>query len=134
MLAADGEVRQVALQPSENTIGRGPQNQIVVDSAGTSRAHAVITVEQAFVTIDDLGSSNGTFVNGHKVKNQVLAHGDVIALGSYEMKFVVTSQEFSKIEAREMLIMDGLIVDLPHPASEDEVTAPVDITARRTRP
>lgn len=127
MREADGGVRQVALQPHENTIGRGPENQIVIEAADASRAHAVITVEQAFVTIQDLGSRNGTFVNGHKVKDQVLAHGDVIVLGSYEMKFVVASQEFSKIEALELLNMHGLIVELPPRASPEHDTTPAPV-------
>lgn len=132
MLDADGAVRQVALRLGENKIGRAPENQIVVDAADTSRAHALITVGDAFVTIQDLGSRNGTFVNGHTVTDQVLADGDIIALGSYEMKFVVATQEFSKIEALEMLTMDGLVIHLPPQPSGEKETAPVAIfTSRR---
>ena len=76
MMTATGETRQVPLQPHDNKIGRGPTNDVVVDSSQASRDHAVIDVEQAFVTITDLSSRNGTFVNEVRIESQVLVHGD----------------------------------------------------------
>ena len=124
MMSATGETRQVQLAPQGNRVGRGPSNDVIVDSAQASRDHALIEVEQAFVTITDLGSRNGTFVNDIRIETQVLADGDAIRLGSYEMRFVATDQEFTRIEALRMLTMHGLLVNIPRPAAPDAPTAP----------
>ena|SRR5437868_7795292 len=125
MMTAAGETRQVQLHPHNNRVGRGTGNEVIVDSAQASRDHAVIDVEQAFVTITDLGSRNGTFVNDIRIESQVLAHGDAIRLGSYEMRFVATDQEFTQIEALRMLTMHGLLVNLDRErAPSDAPTVP----------
>jgi pSer/pThr/pTyr-binding forkhead associated (FHA) protein len=125
MLTSAGETRQVLLQSHDNKVGRGPTNDVVVDSGQASRDHAVIDVEQAFVTITDLGSRNGTFVNDVRVESQVLVHGDSVRLGSYEMRFIATDQEFTQVEALRMLTMHGLLVNLnQEKAQADAPTAP----------
>lgn len=125
MMTAAGETRQVLLQPHDNKVGRGATNDVVVDSGQASRDHAVIDVEQAFVTITDLGSRNGTFVNDVRIESQVLVHGDVVRLGSYEMRFVAADQEFTQVEALRMLTMHGLLVNIDRErAQADAPTAP----------
>ncbi len=112
MLSAAGETRQIELQPDASTIGRGAQNDIVIDSMQASRVHAVIDVERAFVTLRDLESRNGTFVNDIRIESQVLAEGDVIRLGTYEMRFVSGDQEYRRVEAFQPQTVPGLLVDL----------------------
>jgi pSer/pThr/pTyr-binding forkhead associated (FHA) protein len=121
MTTASGEKRLVSLGPDDNTIGRGPQNSIVVDSPQASRVHAVVTVEPAFVTITDLGSRNGTFVNGVRIETQMLVHDDAIRLGDYEIRFVAGDQEFSKVDAEGVSTIPRLLVDLDR---ENAATAP----------
>lgn len=116
LTTASGELRHISLKPDENTLGRGAQNDVVIDSPQASRAHAVITVEAAFVTIRDLGSRNGTFVNDHRIESQTLVHDDAIRLGSYEMRFLSGDQEFSQIEAERVSTEPRL---LPEPDSKD---------------
>ena len=130
MMTPSGETRQVRLYPDSNRVGRGPENEVVVDSSQVSREHALIDVEQAFVTITDLGSRNGTFVNDVRVESQVLAHGDAIRLGSYEMRFVATEQEFTQVEALQMLTMHGLLVNLDG-ADGSAPTAPASPLSNR---
>ena len=121
LTTANGETVHLALKPEENTLGRGPQNDIVIDSPQASRVHAVITVEPAFVSIRDLGSRNGTFVNGDRVQTQLLANDDIILLGTYEMRFVAVDQEFSRVEASRVPTVPGLIIDLDR---DDDPGAP----------
>ena len=121
LTTASGETRLISLGPNDNTLGRGPQNNIVIDSLQASRVHAVVTVEPAFVTITDLGSRNGTFVNGVRVETQMLVHDDTIRLGDYEVCFVAGDQEFSKINAERVSTVPGLLVDLDR---ENAPTAP----------
>ncbi len=132
MLTPAGETRQVHLNPRDNKVGRGPTNDVIIDSGEASRDHALIDVDHAFVTITDLGSRNGTFVNEVRIATQVLADGDVIRLGSYGMRFVASDQEFTQIEAMRLMTMQGLLVDLNAPCVDtDEDTAPGSVVSRR---
>ncbi|MDN8613406.1 FHA domain-containing protein [Variovorax ginsengisoli] len=112
MTTASGETLQVPLKPHDNKVGRGTTNDVIVDSSQASRDHAVIDVEHAFVTITDLGSRNGTFVNDVQIQSQVLADGDLIRLGSYAIKFIAADQEFSQVEAQRMMTMHELLVNI----------------------
>jgi pSer/pThr/pTyr-binding forkhead associated (FHA) protein len=72
-------------------IGRGPSNQVIIpDDTFTSRNHAWITYEDGEFWLEDLGSTNGTLLNGHPVvKRQVLSSGDKIRVGHTELTFEV---------------------------------------------
>jgi hypothetical protein len=67
-------------------IGRSPDCQLSLDDPLVSRRHALLTVRQDSVTLEDLGSRNGVFVNGVRIANlQGLALGDKITIGTQEM-------------------------------------------------
>ncbi|GAA4346392.1 hypothetical protein GCM10023165_30990 [Variovorax defluvii] len=111
MMVSASQTKQLALD-KETTIGRASGADVVIDSDQVSRMHAQITVGPAFVTIKDLGSRNGTFVNGERIDSQVLAHGDNIRIGACEMRFLATDQEYTKVEALRLMTIPGLLVDL----------------------
>jgi DNA-binding winged helix-turn-helix (wHTH) protein len=82
--------RDVALQEGENLIGRGADTTIFIDDASVSRIHASIHVA-GDATLHDLGSKNGTFVNGERLTApRVLHHRDIIAAGVVAMTFQET--------------------------------------------
>jgi hypothetical protein len=67
-------------------IGRGPDNGIVIDNPAVSHYHArVFTGEDGQLTLEDLGSLNGTFVNGKKVKTAPLKTGDSVGIGKHKI-------------------------------------------------
>jgi pSer/pThr/pTyr-binding forkhead associated (FHA) protein len=70
-----------------NGIGRSDENRICLSNAGISRKHAVITALARGFTIKDLGSQNGTFINGQRVTETQLADGDTIDVGSVRFVF-----------------------------------------------
>ena len=73
---------------SLKTIGRAPGVDFVVDAALVSRVHCRLTLSDANeLLLEDLGSTNGTFVNGEKVPTAVLSDGDKVTVGRIE--FVV---------------------------------------------
>ena len=77
-----------ALRPGENLVGRGSGADIRIDLSEVSRSHARIVVEGSAVTIEDLGSKNGTFVNGKRISGlQPLAEGDEVRFGSPAARF-----------------------------------------------
>jgi ABC-type multidrug transport system ATPase subunit/pSer/pThr/pTyr-binding forkhead associated (FHA) protein len=71
------------LQPGATSIGRGPNNDIVLRDLLASRRHVDIHLRAAEMEIIDLGSANGTFVNGHRVTRTVLERGDIVAIGHH---------------------------------------------------
>ena len=81
-------VRQVELGERRMTIGRHPDNDIVIANGAVSARHAAITRSGDQVMLEDLGSSNGTFVNGQRVAQAMLAPGDRAAIATYEVQFV----------------------------------------------
>jgi len=76
------------LRPGENLIGRDPQCAVMLDSRGVSRLHARIDVDPDRVVLHDLGSKNGTTVNGARMHEAVLLNdGDTIGMGVVIMTF-----------------------------------------------
>lgn len=70
------------LEPGRTIIGRGDDTDILVQEQRISRHHFQILVEEGQAVVEDLGSTNGTFVNGEKVKRKPLASGDKIQISS----------------------------------------------------
>ncbi|MEE4361370.1 MAG: FHA domain-containing protein [Pseudomonadales bacterium] len=76
-----------ALEREVFVIGRRPDCDLVLDDPAVSALHArLLTVGDA-CSIEDLNSTNGTFVNGHRVTRQSLSHGDLLALGRHRLRF-----------------------------------------------
>ena len=69
------------------TIGRLPECDLVVDDPGVSRQHARIRRTESGYIITDLGSTNGTLVNGRQVQEQTLEDGDTITIGETDLEF-----------------------------------------------
>jgi hypothetical protein len=69
------------LRIGSNIIGRGTDSDLQLLDQGISRRHIDIQYDGSFATVYDLGSTNGTTVNGHEIGSQILRHGDVIRVG-----------------------------------------------------
>jgi dipeptidyl aminopeptidase/acylaminoacyl peptidase len=81
--------RIVALPSQMVTIGRAPDNDVVVGDPATSGRHGRIEVRNGYFWMSDLGSTNGTLVNGEPVIEKQLADGDLIAIGQNTMRFTL---------------------------------------------
>ncbi|MDP2793525.1 MAG: FHA domain-containing protein [Sulfurisoma sp.] len=89
ILSMDGLVlKEIKLGKERMTIGRKPHNDIQIDNLAISGEHAVIITILNDSFLEDLGSTNGTFVNGQSVKKHFLQNGDTIELGKYRLKYV----------------------------------------------
>jgi pSer/pThr/pTyr-binding forkhead associated (FHA) protein len=89
ILSMDGLVlNEIALAKERTTIGRKPHNDIQIDNLAISGEHAVILTLLQDSFLEDLNSTNGTFVNGQAIKRHFLQTGDVIELGKYRIKYV----------------------------------------------
>src|SRR6267378_7357545 len=99
LIAIAGPVRGETLPLADGTvtIGREPSNQLHPPDLSLSRSHSVLVTDQGLVTITDLESVNGTFVNGVPIKTRVLEHGDQVKVG--ESVFVFVTHETARSDA-----------------------------------
>ncbi|MEN3109887.1 FHA domain-containing protein [Uliginosibacterium paludis] len=89
ILSMDGLVlKEIPLVKERTTIGRKPHNDIQIDNLAISGEHAVIVSILNDAFLEDLNSTNGTYVNGQSVKKHVLKENDVVELGKYRIKFL----------------------------------------------
>lgn len=84
----DRETRELELAEGESVIGRDSGCDIVVDDSSVSRRHLKIRTVMGDAFLEDLGSANGSFVNGRLVKKCVLNDGDVIQIGAHELLYL----------------------------------------------
>jgi pSer/pThr/pTyr-binding forkhead associated (FHA) protein len=90
VVSLDGVViKEVQITKDKTTLGRRPYNDIVIDNLAVSGEHAVLQMVGADVFIEDLNSTNGTYINGKAVKKQLLAHNDTVEIGKYKIKYLV---------------------------------------------
>jgi pSer/pThr/pTyr-binding forkhead associated (FHA) protein len=106
IVSIDGVViKEVQLTKDRTTLGRRPYNDIVIDNLAVSGEHAVIQLAGNDVSLEDLNSTNGTYINGKAVKKQQLANNDTIEIGKYKIKYV--NEQQSEGFERTMIIKAG---------------------------
>jgi Protein of unknown function (DUF3662)/FHA domain len=86
-LVVDSTGQRFDLRQGSNVIGRGSDSDLQLLDQGVSRRHLDVQYDGQRATIYDLGSTNGTTVNGHEVGSHMLRHGDVVRLGHTRMVF-----------------------------------------------
>jgi pSer/pThr/pTyr-binding forkhead associated (FHA) protein len=100
-------IKEVKLTKERTTLGRRPYNDIVIDNLAVSGEHAVIHMTDDGVEIEDVGSTNGTYVNAKAVTRQELRNGDIIQVGKYKIRFLqeAEGENFEKT----MLVKPGMV-------------------------
>ncbi len=89
ILSLDGQlIKEFALSKERTTIGRKPHNDIQIDNLAVSGEHAIIMTILNDSFLEDLGSTNGTLVNGQPAKKHFLQSGDTVEIGKYKLKYV----------------------------------------------
>jgi pSer/pThr/pTyr-binding forkhead associated (FHA) protein len=98
VVSLDGVViKEVQITKDKTTLGRRPYNDIVIDNLAVSGEHAVLQMVGSDVFIEDLNSTNGTYINGKAIKKQLLTHNDTVEIGKYKIKYLVDeSNEYEK--------------------------------------
>jgi hypothetical protein len=129
-LSLDGQViREFEINKERMTLGRKPHNDIQIDNLAVSGEHAMIMTILNDSFLEDLGSTNGTLVNGQPVKKHFLQNSDVIEIGKYRLKYVneqpakMSQQEFEKT----------MVLRAP-PASAPKAKSPSDTQTNIQRP
>ncbi|MEO7391702.1 MAG: FHA domain-containing protein [Ramlibacter sp.] len=109
IVSIDGVViKEVQLTKDRTTLGRRPYNDIVIDNLAVSGEHAVLQMTGNEVYLEDLNSTNGTYVNGKAVKKQLLQNSDTVEIGKYKIKYIneVAGPTFEKT----MIIKAGAVM------------------------
>jgi predicted nucleic acid-binding Zn-ribbon protein len=89
LIRTDGNTDFVHVLGRRTRIGRGSDNELVLDTKHVSRYHAVLLAGPAHTSIEDLNSTNGVFVNGKRVARHVLKDGDRVTIGKTHYRFSV---------------------------------------------
>ncbi|WP_309678057.1 FHA domain-containing protein [Polaromonas sp.] len=89
IVSIDGVViKEVQLTKDRTSLGRRPYNDIVIDNLAVSGEHAVLQMSGNEVYLEDLNSTNGTYINGKAVKKQLLQNNDAVEIGKYKIRYV----------------------------------------------
>ncbi|MDT7834821.1 GGDEF domain-containing protein [Aquabacterium sp. OR-4] len=103
--------RRLVLEPGSSVIGRGHGASLYLDDPNLSRRHAELQVSAQGICLRDLGSSNGSWVNGRRIEQpQWLADGDRVCLGKLQLRFLAAGNPESAVHARawHLANVDGL--------------------------
>lgn len=107
ILSMDGvTLKEIPLAKERTTIGRKPVNDIQIDNLAISGEHAAIITLMNDSFLEDLDSTNGTYVAGRSVKKHFLQDGDVIELAKYRLKYVSeTTQRADSADTEKTVVM-----------------------------
>jgi pSer/pThr/pTyr-binding forkhead associated (FHA) protein len=137
ILSMDGLVlKEIPLTKERTSIGRKPHNDIQIDNLAVSGEHAVIVTILNDSFLEDLGSTNGTVVNGNPIKKHFLQNNDMIELGKYKLKFVAeagpsASSSSEKSDFEKTMVLRPAAV---RQASEQQRTSPLASRPAASRP
>jgi pSer/pThr/pTyr-binding forkhead associated (FHA) protein len=108
VLHLDGQtLAEYNMSKERYTIGRLPDNDIRIDNAAVSGHHALVINILNDSFLEDLNSTNGTYVNGKIVKKHALQHGDVITVGHHALRFVDGDTEEEQDEFEKTMVISS---------------------------
>jgi pSer/pThr/pTyr-binding forkhead associated (FHA) protein len=139
ILSLEGSViREVPLDKERVMIGRKPSNDIQIENLAVSGEHACIVTILNDSFLEDLGSTNGTLVNGNPIKKHILQNNDVIEIGKYKLKYVaegVAKKSEAAVEDFERtMILRGPAKPAPGPKMSDTSAMAVGVAKPGSQP
>jgi len=106
VLSLDGQtLAEYNMSKERYTVGRLPDNDIRIDNAAVSGHHALIINILNDSFLEDLNSTNGTYVNGKIIKKHALQHGDVITVGHHALRFIDGETEEPEDEFEKTMVI-----------------------------
>ncbi|MES2758298.1 MAG: FHA domain-containing protein [Pseudomonadota bacterium] len=100
-------VQEVEIGAGRTTIGRHPQNDVVIGHQAVSSRHAAVTSIDGLATLEDLDSSNGTFVNGLRIGRKVLSDGDRVTIGNVQIDFIANGAPVAPTLVGSIEVLNG---------------------------
>src|SRR3978361_2331088 len=112
MLSLDGQVlAEYNMNKERYTVGRLPDNDIRIDNPAVSGHHSLIINILNDSFLEDLNSTNGTYVNGKLIKKHALQHGDVITAGHHQLRFVEDDEQQDDFEKTMIIPASARAID-----------------------
>jgi len=133
VLSLDGQVMaEYNMNKERYTIGRLPDNDIRIDNAAVSGHHSLIINILNDSFLEDLNSTNGTYVNGKLIKKHALQHGDVITVGHHQLRFVEDDEAQDEFEKTMVIQPSARPVEKVRTAAEaaDKASPALSATAK----
>jgi pSer/pThr/pTyr-binding forkhead associated (FHA) protein len=128
IVSIDGVViKEVQLSKDRTTLGRRPYNDIVIDNLAVSGEHAVLLMNGNEVYLEDLNSTNGTYINGKAVKKQLLQNADTVEIGKYKIKYV---NEVAGANFEKTMIIKAGSAGMPATPAHAPAAAPEPVAAQ----
>jgi len=119
ILSLDGQVlAEYNMTKERYTLGRLPDNDVRIDNPAVSGHHALIINILNDSFLEDLNSTNGTYVNGKLIKKHAMQHGDVVTIGHHHLRFVDSEVETTEQDEFEKTMVIG-----PGQVSEERLRA-----------
>jgi pSer/pThr/pTyr-binding forkhead associated (FHA) protein len=114
------------------TIGRLPDNDVRIDNPAVSGHHSLIINILNDSFLEDLNSTNGTYVNGKLIKKHALQHGDVVTVGHHQLRFVEDDEQQDEFEKTMVIQPSARPVERLRTAAEaaDQAAAGISATAK----
>src|ERR1700710_286077 len=140
ILSLDGQVMaEYNMNKERYTIGRLPDNDIRIDNGAVSGHHSLIINILNDSFLEDLNSTNGTYVNGKLIKKHALQHGDVITAGHHQLRFVEDDEQQDEFEKTMVIPASARAIDKlraahekGEPASRAPASPPPQMDSKRT--
>ncbi|MDB6088730.1 MAG: hypothetical protein JWN85_1514 [Gammaproteobacteria bacterium] len=130
VLSLDGQVMaEYNMNKERYTIGRLPDNDIRIDNAAVSGHHSLIINILNDSFLEDLNSTNGTYVNGKLIKKHALQHGDVITVGHHQLRFVEDDEAQDEFEKTMVIQPSARPVEKVRTAAEAAENASPSLSA-----
>ncbi len=127
ILSLDGLVlKEYALTKERITIGRKPHNDVQIDNLAVSGDHAVIVTILNDSFLEDLGSTNGTLVNGQSVKKHFLQNNDVIEMGKYKLKYLSEQGGQATVDFEKTMVLRPGAIQAAAPAAHSQARSFAD--------
>lgn len=123
-IKTDRGFKRIELEKTAVSVGRHPENTVVIEDDRASRKHCVIEPDNGKFRVRDLGSRNGTTLNYQKVQTEVLDNGDVMHIGDVELRFIDPNQQAPN---RRRNTPDFASAQLDKPVRTNHAQATLDI-------
>ncbi|MBP6514647.1 MAG: FHA domain-containing protein [Steroidobacteraceae bacterium] len=132
ILSLDGQVlAEYNMTKERYTVGRLADNDVRIDNAAVSGHHALVINILNDSFLEDLNSTNGTYVNGKLIKKHALQHGDVVTVGHHQLKFIDSQVEGADQDEFEKTLVisqgDDVRASLPPAAPQAPAPAPAAV-------
>ncbi len=122
VMSAGTQVAKHTVNSSPFVVGRDPKNGVALENVGVSRRHCQFTCENGRFFVEDLGSSNGTFIQGKRIRKAEVSNGDEVNVGKFTLLFEDTGLDFLPVHGRAAGARPGAS------AAPAGGAAPVDMT------